>query len=125
MEWNDKFRLSSQVLFSIILMLIGVVLLLNNFDVLELGPVWQYWPFVLVIIGINKIIQSAGISGVGEGIWLVFLGLWLYVSIYHVWGLGFRDTWPMLIVAWGLSMLWKAFFFHSRCEFTQEKVYGN
>jgi hypothetical protein len=110
-----------------ILILFGSVLLLNQLDIFyldELGihSVWQLWPFILVVIGIGKLVDAPTFYHVGNGIWWIFMGLFLYVTINHVYGLYFSDTWPALLVAWGISMMWESLTKHSRVY--KEDYYG-
>lgn len=99
----------SHILFGLLFIVAGIALFLDRFDILYVGPVWRYWPFLLVLFGINKMVPFDQPRMILKGIWLVFLGLWLYVSIERVWGLEFRDTWPMLIIAWGVSLVARSF----------------
>jgi hypothetical protein len=103
-----KHRPSSQALFGAVLLGIGILLLLHNTDVVHLGSIWTYWPFILVAFGVNKLIAPQHHKEIREGAWLVFLGLWLYVSFQHVFGLSFAETWPLVIVAWGVGVIWKS-----------------
>ena len=80
-----------------ILILFGIVMLLHQLDVIYLHDfgirsLWHLWPFILVIIGIGKLVDAPTLYHIGKGMWWIFLGLWLYVSIYHVYGLSFSET---------------------------------
>jgi hypothetical protein len=102
-------RLHGTAIVGIILICVGLVLMLQNFRMIDIGSVWSHWPMVFVIIGAVKLAQSEHAKHVGEGIWWIFMGLWLYVSIRHLFGLDFGDTWPALIIAWGVSIIWKSY----------------
>ena len=110
MKEYSSHQLRSEIIFGGLFIIAGLVLFLDRSDIIDPGPVWRYWPFLLIIFGINKMIPFDRPRRILKGIWLVFLGLWLYVSIEHVWGLEFRDTWPMLIIAWGIGLVAKSFF---------------
>lgn len=97
----------------IMLIIIGGVLLLNQLNMLslyELGidSVWHLWPLIFVISGIGKLADARNLFETGRGFWNIFLGVWLYVSLYHVYGLDFSTTWPAMLVAAGLSMVWRS-----------------
>ena len=92
------------------LIIVGAVLLLQHLDFIYIGSLWSYWPFLLCIMGVGKMIYSADAREFGAGIWFIFLGLWLYVSIQHLFGLDFGETWPAILIAWGVSLIWKSFF---------------
>ena len=47
-------------LFGLIVLFIGVVLLLNNFGVVDRdvwNHIWQFWPVLLIIVGIRIILK--------------------------------------------------------------------
>jgi hypothetical protein len=129
METIRRRRFSaSDAVIGILLIIFGSVLLLQQFDVIylyDLGihSVWQLWPFIFVVIGIGKLVDAPTLYHIGKGIWLIFLGLWLYVSIYHVYGLSFGETWPAMLIAWGVSMMWDSFTKSSRTMY-KEDYYG-
>lgn len=107
-------RVSTQhSVMGILLIIVGALLLMNQFGMLTLynlgiDSVWHLWPFIFVLSGIVKLADAQNLYETGRGFWNIFLGLWLYVSIYHVYGLDFSDTWPAMLVAWGLSMVWRS-----------------
>jgi len=93
----------------IILIAIGVLFLLQRLDIIFVGSIWKYWPGIFIVIGIMKLVNGLSPADTGSGLWWIFLGTWLFVSINHVWGLSFDETWPMMVIAWGVSMIWKSF----------------
>ena len=94
----------------LILMALGAAMLMQNMELIDIGSVWSYWPLGFVVVGLVTIANASHRKQVGEGAWWIFFGLWLYVSLRHVWGLGFGETWPALIVAWGVSLIWNSTF---------------
>lgn len=108
MAEQSKSRLGGQLFLGMLLIGIGLLFLADNFYYLDIGPIWRYWPFILVLIGVQHLFTSRDRDGIGSGVWFIFIGLWLFVSLNHVWGLGFGDSWPFLIIAWGVSTIWKS-----------------
>ncbi|MCI0707890.1 MAG: DUF5668 domain-containing protein [Ignavibacteriae bacterium] len=108
MSRATKRKIRNDIVFGILLFLFGTLILLDNVNIIEAGSVWGYWPLIMIVIGVNKILSSGSQKETTEGIWLLFLGLWFFVSIQHFFGLGFWDTWPMLLIGWGVSEIWKA-----------------
>lgn len=39
------------------------------------------------------------------GIWLIGVGVWMFISQNHVWGLSFDTSWPLFIVLMGLIVV--------------------
>lgn len=93
-----------------LLIIAGFVMLLQRFDIIYVGSIWHFWPFIFVAVGVSRIANGFNARDFGEGVWWIFLGLWLYVSIQHIYGLSFRETWPAMLIAWGASMIWKSYF---------------
>ena len=120
MTANRFFTFDGRMVLGAALLLFGALLLLDNVDIIEVGSVWRLWPLILVVVGLNKIFSSENRRELGSGAWWVFMGLWLFVSIQHLFGLNFRDTWPFLIIGWGASMIWKALDQKSRITFAKE-----
>ena len=89
----------------VVLILLGLLFLLDNLRLLDFGYAWEMWPLLLVAFGVVRMIDS---RGQGSGIWLVVIGLWLFVNEREIWGLTYHDSWPLLVVMIGLSMVWKA-----------------
>ncbi len=106
MEARKSF--SPHVLVGSILVLAGGALVLENFGVIDVGPVWRFWPLILIGLGIARIRGASSRRDQGRGLWLFLLGLWFTVSIFHIGGLTFRDTWPAMFIAIGAAMLWKS-----------------
>ena len=98
----------TRVVFGVAIIAVGVLLLLDRLDFVQLHSVWRAWPLFLVALGISHLIQGWGTHEVGSGAWLVLIGLWLLVGNYGVWGLGFGRSWPLLVIATGASMIVKA-----------------
>lgn len=99
--------MKSNLITGIALIVFGAVFILGNLDFLELGKIWRFWPFVLVAIGVPKLLQYPSPKEFCEGIWLVFLGLWLYSSNEHLFGIGFTRSWPLILVVAGACMIIK------------------
>jgi len=41
----------------IILLLAGLALLLRNAGILPIGSLWQYWPVILIVAGVMKLLN--------------------------------------------------------------------
>lgn len=115
MSYIQERKLSGRIIMGALFVIIGIVLLLQKLDVIYLEDllgirsIWNAWPVVFVILGLGKLIDSPRLKEIGEGVWWIFLGGWLYVSINHIYDLGFRQTWPAIIIAFGVSVLWESY----------------
>ncbi len=108
-ESSSRKKGDGSVFIGFFLLALGLLFLLDKLSVMEVGSIWSFWPFIIVIIGIQKLVTADAIDKVGSGLWMVFIGLWFYVSIEHLWGIGFSESWPALLIAWGIGMIWRSF----------------
>jgi len=105
---NTRKSVSTHLLVGSILVLTGGALLLDTTGIIHTGPIWRFWPLVLICLGIVKMWSAARRREQGEGLWLLLLGLWCAVWTFNIGGLAFADIWPAIFIALGISMLWKS-----------------
>lgn len=88
--------------------LVGILMMLGQLKILpEMDP-WRYFgPAILIVMGLGRVWRPNHETGRGGGgLWLVIIGGWLLLVNLHVWPI--RQSWPFLLVALGLSIVWKA-----------------
>lgn len=109
MTVDIAYRWRKQLVWGILLIAIGCVMLLERADIidfdLDVTRIWIYWPWLLVISGVTKIIPPTTPRYFLNGMWEIFFAGWWYVSYERIWGWGFGETWPALVVAAGVGML--------------------
>jgi predicted membrane protein len=105
---RDKSVSSPGLLFGILLVVAGTVLLLDRMEILEAREWLRYWPLVLVAIGIGQLIQSQGPIGRVLGGILVAVGVLFQLDQLGDIRFHLHDAWPLLIVAFGLLLAWRA-----------------
>ena len=113
-----------QVILGATLLLMGILFLLDNAGMIEMGPIWRQWPLLLVAAGVGKFFNADSNKEKIEAAWLGFVGFWLYISINHLLGLRFGTSWPILIIGWGITILWKGMLNPSRNQFREEESLG-
>jgi len=86
----------------------GVLLLLDKFDIFYAGHVWNYWPLFIIAIGLGKLLDAQFAWEYRKAFWTLFIGGWFLVSELHIFGLGYHDSWPILLIGIGITMLWKS-----------------
>lgn len=102
---SNKKLLNARSLPGLIIAVAGIVLLLNSFDVVDLGRLSRYWPLLLIAFGAHWVIEGGGrvfgsiFVAVGVTLQLDNLGL-LDVNIRQV-----VNFWPLLLIGFGAKIL--------------------
>ncbi len=107
------------------LILFGALILMHNLDIVYIDHVSRYWPALFILFGAARLLGSDDDPRQGHGLGWIFFGSWLLVSINGMWGLDFGNSWPILIVGWGISLLWRALYPQPRLVATEEHPHGN
>ena len=101
-----------------VLLAVGVAMLLDTTDVVDINAGRLIGPFVLMGIGASMLLGSYNCLGQPEGltpeqarharttgwfggVWLLGLGCWMLISQSHLFGLTFGTSWPLLLILLG------------------------
>lgn len=109
MRHDIGFQWRKQLVWGLLLIAAGSAILLDRAGMLDLdldlARLWHYWPALLVFVGLTQLIPPTTPRYLLNGLWKMFFAAWWYVSFEHVMDLTFADTWPALIVAWGVGLV--------------------
>jgi len=86
----------------------GVLLLLTQQGIIHVVSIWLYWPVALIVVGTAKVVSPRPGRDLPGGVLEVLAGLWFLACNFHWQGFTYRETWPLLLVAIGLSQVLKA-----------------
>jgi hypothetical protein len=111
--------------FGLVLLILGSLFLLDNFGFIYAGHIERYWPALFILFGLVRLLDFDSTHHRGSGIGWIFFGSWLLVSMNGMFGLDFHDSWPILIIGWGISMLWKAYYRQPQITIAEEQHHGN
>ncbi len=91
----------------LILIGLGLGFLLMNLGWIDFGIPWGWWPLALVAIGGGRLVTAGDADERRGGAWLVLIGGWLLVNVQGWFGLSWHNSWPLVLVAAGLMIVWK------------------
>lgn len=104
MNSESSYQLRRQVLWGLLLIGLGVAFLLDQLDIYEVDHLWHYAPLLLVVAGINQTIGYPSAREFVNGLWTVFIGLWLFAMFEGLFGLTWFNSWPLFIIVGGIGM---------------------
>jgi Domain of unknown function (DUF5668) len=88
------------------LVALGTVFLLDRLGMADVHLFFRnLWPLFLILLGVSKLLRRRSVWG---GVWFIALGVWLQVSILHLFGMSFNSSWPLLLIALGAGVIVRA-----------------
>ncbi|TDR81519.1 LiaF transmembrane domain-containing protein [Paludibacterium purpuratum] len=109
-HFNDgRRRQQRRIVFGLFFIVAGVLALLGNLHLIEIGDIGHYWPTVFCVFGALHVVQARRLSGAAFGIALIVLGAGLTLQnlgiVHHVMPL----ILPVFLILAGLSVVARAF----------------
>jgi hypothetical protein len=106
---------AGRVTLGAILLTLGLLMLLNRAGYFDVDVMRLFPGAVLIAIGITRMVLGGGDragprgrSSIVHGLWLTTVGAWLIVNLLHLFGLTFRTSWPLLLIAAGAFIVARA-----------------
>lgn len=101
-------RLTPHLMFGLVIILIGVVLTLDNLNIVEPRQYLRYWPAGLIAIGAAKLWQVRhGDDGALGGVLFLVAGAWLLLDNLDLIDASLFDFWPVLLIVAGCVIVWQ------------------
>lgn len=100
-------RITGRVIIGGLLIFFGLIFTLDNLEVLDAGDIFDYWPMILIVIGLIKTLQPREEGQRPFGIALLVLGVFfqLQMLVFTPWRL---YLWPVLLLAAGGLLVWRS-----------------
>src|ERR1700730_2449208 len=84
---------------------VGLLILLDNMGIVRFHDIWEYWPVLLIVFGVSRILDSHSPAGYVWGGIVTLAGAFLLLDKLNIVVFDANLIWPLLIIAFGLSML--------------------
>jgi len=101
MDEAPRFPLTEKIVAGVFLILLGALFILDNLRIVDAGSLWDYWPLLLIVPGVTRLLAP---SRPGQKLWggilVVVGGLLLLRNLDIVW-VPFHKVWPFLLVVFG------------------------
>lgn len=109
MNLENSYHWRREMVRGLVLVGVGAAFLLDRMDILEVDAWWHYAPLLLVVVGINRSIGYPSARDFIGGLWTAFIGLWLFANFEGTFGLGFANSWPVLVIVSGVMIALRPF----------------
>ena len=99
------------IVFGVVVIVVGLTMLLDRTGLLPVDTAWRLWPFVLLAIGLARVtgpVRDGCPGGRASGVVFLLLGIWGLVSEFRLFGFDYRSSWPLLMIAIGLGIVWRS-----------------
>ncbi len=104
---SNSRRFSSGLLIGVAIIAWGVVILLNQLDLVS-GRVFGFWPIILVVFGLANLFEDGRGGRHVWGIVMVSCGLLLMGNELGLFRVRWDMIWPVIIIAVGFVMIWQS-----------------
>jgi len=102
---RDRRSVRSRLTWGILLLVVGAGALAVNLGFRIPRDLWDYWPMILVVLGLAQLIWPGSGRERLSGLWLLAVGIYCAVSQFELFGLDWGTAWPILIVLLGVRMV--------------------
>jgi Domain of unknown function (DUF5668)/Cell wall-active antibiotics response 4TMS YvqF len=103
---RSGFRVTPHAVLGLLIIVVGLLLTADNLGWVHAQDfIWKYWPMILVVVGLTKLLQGSG-GGRLVGGFVMLIGLGLEAE--RVFDVDIDAWWPMLLVALGLIIISRA-----------------
>lgn len=99
---------ASGIVFGSIVVLVGLALLLDNMGIVSFRDLWKYWPVFLIVYGISRALSCKAVTSLIWGGAVALIGALLLLDNLEIIYFRFDYIWPLIIIAFGLSLLVRA-----------------
>ena len=98
-------RRSASVAWGLILIVLGVVLWMEQQDLIPRGY-WRHgWPWLIIIMSAIQLVTAHSAHRLGDAVTFGLIGVWCLLVTSHWHGLTWINSWPLSLVAVGVGML--------------------
>jgi len=96
----------------LIVLVIGLLMLVDRVNYFDVSAMQLFPGMVLIALGLARMaladVDRAAerrANPVRHGLWLMTVGTWLILNALHVFGLTYRTSWPLLLIASGAFII--------------------
>jgi len=95
---------------SVALIGVGMLILLDNFNLFDFGDIWSYWPAILIVVGVAKLVGSNYKDVFSSGILIAIGSIFLFdeLNIFYIDDI--LELWPLILIFIGSRIIWNLYY---------------
>jgi len=102
-------RSAGRTVVGLFLLTLGALLLAGNLGFEVPRRIWSSWPFLLMALGLVKLFWPGRPEERRGGFWLLVVGLYGWINVWHLFGLDGGSSWPIFLIAAGVTVAFEGF----------------
>src|SRR5579871_1087696 len=108
-HWGHRRSPAHGIVFSVAVIALGVLFLLDNLGIVSFHDVARYWPVILIALGVVRLVDSHGTASVVFGGILAGVGGLLLLDNFGIIYFDWRIFWPAILIGVGILMLLRTY----------------
>ena len=116
MTEKQRRQFNFSILIGLCIAVAGAIMLLENLGMGFGIRILDYWPVILILIGLGKIMHSRRPNNIYWGLVLAGIGVLFLLNNLGVIDFWFHDLWPILIILVGISVIRGSFWKTGSCR---------
>jgi len=122
MEKKVKDYFDARVIVALFVIALGILFLLKNLGAPITFNLWEFWPVVLILVGLSHISRSRD-TGQSLGGWIILgIGVLFLLSNLDIIPFGFFEFWPVVLILLGILILKNAFWGFKKTPGSQDFI---
>lgn len=96
--------------FGLFLVFFGIMAILVKMDIVDIRFHW--WVIgsgMMLIFGLISLIRATNANEVSNAIFQIGISIWIYACFERLGGLTFSNSWPYMLILYGLSQIVSAY----------------
>ena len=86
---------------------LGVILILDNFGVIDGNVLVPYWPVLLIVLGISHLVGPSSARKLGWGLSWIAVGAIILLNNLGAIAVGIEVLWPVVLVILGANLVFR------------------
>ncbi|CDG83763.1 LiaI-LiaF-like domain-containing protein [Janthinobacterium agaricidamnosum] len=105
MKEKPQLESPGQIVLGVVVIGLGLLFLLDNLNLIDVRYAFRFWPTIIMLFGVLKIMQSRSTGAYIVGGALVLFGLALTLKYLGLIYISWKTLWPLLLIALGFSIV--------------------